>query len=213
MKLTKEEISRKVLHLFALLIPAGIFYVPVVFNTSKWLPGLVLGFFLLISLVTEFLRLYNETIQKLFLIFFKGMMRKKEEASVTGSTYIFASGFICSVIFVNRPEISFISLFIFILGDAAAALVGIEFGRIKIKGKSLEGSCGCFLTCFILLYFVFPLFPLVMENFSGSMGFYFCVQTAFLVTILELYPIKIFGFEINDNLYVPVLCGAAISFI
>lgn len=213
MKLRKEEISRKLLHLFALLMPLGIFYLPIVFNLSKWFPAFVLGVIFLLSLIIEILRFKFSQIQKCFLKFFGSMMRKKEEFSITGSTYIIGSGFLCSLFFVNRSEIAFISLFSFIISDAVAALVGIEFGKIKIRGKSLEGSLACFLTAFILLYFLYPLFPFVMENFGGSFSLKSSVKIAFIIALLEFYTLRFFKFEINDNLYVPVLCGFAISFV
>jgi dolichol kinase len=213
MKLQKEEILRKLLHLIALLIPLGIFYMPQYFMLSKWLPAFVLGIIFSLSFIVEILRFRIKRIQKYFLKVFGSMMREKEEFSVTGSTYIIGSGFLCSVFFVNRPEIAFISLFSFILADASAALAGIEFGRIKIRGKSLEGSLACFFTAFILLHFIYPKFPLVMENFGGFFSLKNSLEISFIIAFLEFYSIKIFKFEINDNLYVPVLCGFAVSFI
>ncbi|MDY0362910.1 MAG: hypothetical protein RBR08_15790 [Desulforegulaceae bacterium] len=213
MKLEKEEILRKLLHLFALSMPVGIYYLPVYFSLSKWFPAVFLGIIFILSLTIEILRFKSAFIQKLFLKFFGSMMRKKEEFSITGSTYIICSGFLCSLIFVNRPEIAFISLFSFILADAAAALVGIEFGKIKIRNKSLEGSLACFFTAFVLIYFLFPGFTLVMENFKGSFSLKASAKISFLIALLEFYSLKFFKFEINDNLYVPVLCGIAISFI
>jgi dolichol kinase len=213
MKLEKQEILRKLLHIAALLMPIGIFYVPEIFNLSKWVPVYVLGTLLFASVLTEVARFKSSFVQKIFLKFFKNMMRKKEEFRITGSTYILGSGFLCSLFFVNRPEISFIALFVFILGDAAAALVGIEFGKIKIRNKSLEGSAACFLTVFILIYFVFPYFPGIMENFGGCLLLKHALQLSFIVALLEFYTIKIFGTEINDNLYVPVLTGFVLFLI
>lgn len=213
MKLKKEEILRKLLHLIALSMPAGIFYLPQTFNLSKWFPAAVLGIIFFLSLAAELLRFRFIIVQKYFLKFFGSMMRKKEKFSVTGSTYIICSGFLCAVFFVNRPEIAFISLFSFILADAAAALVGIEIGRIKIRGKSIEGSLACFFTAFILLYFLYPEFPFLMENFGGSFSVKTSIQISFIIAMLEFYSVKIFDFEINDNLYVPVLCGFAVSFV
>jgi len=213
MKLRKEEILRKLLHLIALAMPAGIYFIPEIFGFSKWFPSIVLGVLLLISFLIEVLRRKIDIVQKFVMKFFGSMMRAKETSSVTGSTYIIASGFICSAVFVNRPEISFIALSTFILGDAAAALIGIEFGRIRIRGKSVEGFLGCFFSVFIMVYYLFPYLPEIMYNFGGHFDFLIALQFSFLVSFLEFNSIKIAGFDINDNLYVPVLCGLAISFI
>ncbi|PID77787.1 MAG: hypothetical protein CSB21_03575 [Deltaproteobacteria bacterium] len=213
MKLTREELFRKLLHFFALLIPAGIYYVPYIFKLSKWLPAYVLGCLMAVSIFIETARRENSFVQKYFLKFFLIMMRKNEIKSFTGSTYIIASGFICSVVFVNRPEVSFISLFSFILGDAAAAIIGIEFGRIRIRGKSIEGFLACFAVVFLLNFYLFPKLPYIMENFAGAFSLQACFKISFLVSILEFYSIRVFNIEINDNLYVPVLCGLAILFV
>ncbi|MCB9481028.1 MAG: hypothetical protein H6680_04300 [Desulfobacteraceae bacterium] len=213
MKLEKAEILRKLLHLFALTMPFGIYYIPNYFGLSKWFPAITLGGVFILSLLTEILRFKSPVIQKIFIKLFGSMMRKKEEFSITGSTYIICSGFLCSVIFVNRPEIAFISLFSFIIADAAAALVGIEFGRIKIRNKSLEGSFACFFTAFVLVYFLFPVFPFLMENFGGAFSLEASIKISFIIAFLEFYSLKFFKYDINDNLYVPVLCGLAISFV
>lgn len=213
MKLTKEEILRKLLHIFALLIPLGIYYLPEIFQLPEYTAPLIVGGLVFISFLTELLRFRFKFIQKIFMNFFGKMMRKNERFEITGSTYILGGGFLCTCFFMDRPDISFISLFVFILGDAAAALVGIEFGKHKIRNKSIEGCLGCFFTSLFLLIFVIPLFPGVMDNFGGGLSPVKACFISLVVTVLELYGIKIFNHEFNDNLYVPVLLGCSILIV
>ncbi|MEW6042155.1 MAG: hypothetical protein AB1633_11605, partial [Elusimicrobiota bacterium] len=79
---------------------------------------------------------------------------------MTGSTALLLSSMVILFLFESK-EIGFLCLCSIILGDASAALIGKNFGRIKIGRKSLEGSLACFLMC-LTIYFSFkPLLPSV----------------------------------------------------
>lgn len=209
MDLTKEEINRKLLHIFSgTLIPAGIFYIPLLDDYSSLTPVVVLLFLTLGSLFLEFLRFNNLAVQKLFARLGSSVLRSSEKRTMTGATYIFASAFICSVIFYQDPQISFIALSLFILGDAVAALVGIRFGRIRIGKKSLEGSAACFCLGLFLFFFVYPHLPLLLDRWNGSVSLPLILIASFTNTFFELFPIRLSRkFIINDNLSVPLITG------
>ncbi len=209
MALTREEINRKLLHILSgTLIPGGIFYIPRIADTERYIPVIILFFLALISGGLEAARFRLPRLQKLFLKFGGSMLRKSEDKTLTGATYIFASSFLCSVIFYNRPDISLIVLSMFILGDAAAALTGLSIGRIRIGEKSLEGSTGFFLISMLLLMYVYPYLPEVLDNWNGRIPLTTAVSVSVFTVLLELFPLK-FGryFSLNDNLYVPVASG------
>lgn len=209
MALTKEEINRKLLHVVSgTLIPAGIFYIPMLDGCSALTPVIVLGILALGSIVLEYLRFHNTAVQKAFIAMGSSMLRTSEKNSFTGSTYIFISAFLCSVIFFNHPHIAFIALSLFILGDAVAALVGISMGRIKIGKKSLEGSAACFLLGLVLFIFVYPQIPMLLDRWHGAVPLPLVFIASFSNTIFELFPIG-FGkkLSINDNLSVPLITG------
>jgi len=209
MALRKEEIARKLLHLFALLMPLGIFYIPKMEFTNAWMvPIGVLGFLLGGSVIVESLRFRMPTVQKYFIKFFGHMLRKEEDKQTTGSTYVIGAALICSILFYHHKHISFMVLSLFILGDAIAAIVGLSIGRIKIGKKSLEGSAACFLLCFIMFYTVFPHMPGVLEPWGGKVIFLIALISSLSITIFELIPLKISSkITINDNLAVPVITG------
>ena len=81
------------------------------------------------------------------------------------------------------------SIYAWGFGDAAAALIGKQFGRHKLTGpfldgkKSLEGTCAMFLTSFVTVT--------VILLSRGGMGILFCVITALLTALVsalaELY--------------------------
>lgn len=208
MELSREEIRRKLLHLFALLMPIGIFYGP------KWsFPPLLIPVFLFslftVSITVEALRFRIPKIQKTVLTFFGSMMRKEEHFIVSGWTWVIGAAFLCSVLFKPHLHVSFMVLSLFIIGDAAAALVGISMGRIKIGRKTLEGSIACLVICLFLFYAVFPLVPGLLEIWGRkSVPMPIIWITSVVITIFELIPLKIAPkLTINDNLAVPIIAG------
>jgi dolichol kinase len=209
MALSKEEINRKLLHILSgCTIPAGILYIPLIPGASKHLPMIILGILLVSSILLEFIRFRMPAVQKVFYKFVGSMLRLEEDKKLTGATWIYASAFICTIIFREHPHISAIVLNLFILGDAVAAIVGLSIGRIKIGKKSLEGSLACFFLCLLFFFFVFPYIPLLLDtwNRKAPLLMIFCVSMS--ITIFELIPLKIGKkFIINDNLSVPVITG------
>ena len=215
MALRKEEITRKLLHLFALLMPAGIFYLPhdklkeaFGFNVHYAVPVGILAFLVVGSVVVETLRFRMPAVQKVFYFCFGHLLRQEESAKVTGSTYVIGAALICSLLFVAFPHISLMVLTLFILGDAIAAIVGLSVGRIKIGKKSLEGSAACFALCMILFYALFPHLPWVLDTWGGRVSLPIAIAASLSITIFELIPLKITKkLVINDNLAVPVITG------
>jgi dolichol kinase len=206
--LRKEEINRKLLHLIALLMPAGIFYLPYLFSLNYFISVAILGVLLVGSVIIEHLRFKNPAVQKLFYAVAGSMLREEEAKSTTGSTYVIGAALICSILFKSQPQIAFMVLFMFILGDAVAAIVGMSIGRIKIGKKSLEGSLACFTMCMVLFFTVFPFFPGILSQWGGKVPLLVAIGTSLAITIFELIPLRISkNLIINDNLAVPVIAG------
>jgi dolichol kinase len=215
MALTKEEISRKYLHCFSgTLVPAVIFYLPFYGFATMRMVIILCAIFLAGSLILEFARVRVPAVQKMFYRYVGHMLRPEEKFKITGSTYIGAAVLLCSLLYHRHPDIIAMALCLFILGDAIAAIVGISIGRIKIGKKSLEGSLACFVLCLLMMVSVFPLVPHLLDRWSGYIPFKGALIVAFLVTVFELFPIKLSKtISINDNLTVPVVAGAAMLFL
>ena len=181
---TSNEILRKLLHLVALAIPFAILYLPRDTAIAVFLPATAL------LLAVDLLRQRWDFLQKLFLLLAGRFMRPAEKNGITGSTSYFLSGTVCLLFF--DAYIAYTAMAFMIVGDAAAAIVGIKLGRIRLaSGKSLEGSAACMGAC-LLFWLLFP-----------QSGFYTALAAAILTTGLELVPVKRF----NDNLFVPICCG------
>ncbi len=208
MPLSKQEINRKLFHLFALILPAGIFYLPKIRGISDLMVIIILAFLLLGILIIEILRFNAPKAQKVFQSCFASMLRQEEDKKLTGSSYYIASALICAILFRDAPHISFMALTLFILGDAIAALVGQSMGKIRIGPKSLEGSLACFTLCLIMCVAVFPHVPLLLDCWGGTVPLPLVFITAFAITLFELIPLRLTRHvSLNDNLSVPVIAG------
>lgn len=209
MALNPEEIRRKLLHLFALLMPIGIFYAPR-WSFPPLLVPILLFMLFVSSIIVEALRFKIPAIQKIVLTLFGSMMRKEEHFIVSGWTWVIGAAFLCTILFKNAPHISFMVLTLFIIGDAMAALIGISIGRIKIGKKTLEGSIACMIVCIIMFYAIFPLVPGLMETYGcvGRFPAKIIWITSFVITLFELIPLRITPkIIVNDNLAVPIIAG------
>ncbi|KAL9648266.1 hypothetical protein ABK040_013885 [Willaertia magna] len=192
-----NEFKRKTFHLIGLLVPA-IYYYSLKYHFLTQFQGcLIVGTLAALSLSVDLLRLSSDKFNKLFQESPAGkIMRKKEINDINGSTY-YLIGSVLTMIFFN-PVIAIASLLFLDLGDLAAALVGISFGRIKIyKNKSLEGSIACFLVSLLVGISVF--YPLHLYEYISLVG-------AITATLTEL-----FLDHINDNLTIPILSGVAMT--
>lgn len=203
-----EEVYRKLLHGFAMVLPLGVFYGPSIFAVERsFFLFLSLGM-LLYSLLTEFIRFRYPPFGRWFFATFGSMLREEEKIQISGATYMAGATFLCawlSTISEIFAACSFLSLTLFILGDAAAALAGKSIGRIRVGKKTLEGAIACFLLCMVLAYWVFPKFPRFLDAWGGELSLIHAIVIGSSVAVLELFPVKLGHLKLNDNLYVPVL--------
>jgi dolichol kinase len=206
--LTKEEVNRKLLHGVAVVLPVGIFYIPMLTDQTRFLVMWLVFLLFLVSLLIDGLRLKKKRVNIIFSHYLGSMMRSAESNQLTGATYVVAGSLICSglsLISESFAASAFIGLTLFILGDAAAAIVGKGIGRVKIGDKTLEGALGCFIFCFLLSYFVFPIVPQFLNCWGAALTLQASVMVSASVALLELFPIRCGNLTVNDNLYVPGL--------
>lgn len=190
------ELRRKVLHLLGLIAPLSV----VVWG--KWPTVIVLGLGSLIALTGQFLQVrsarFNEWIHRRF----GSMMRENERRAVgepivlNGATWMTISALLTFLCF--SAPIGIAAFTLAILGDTAAAFVGIRYGRHTILGsrKTIEGSCA-FLGTALLVVIVLP----ELAFWQGAVG-------ALAATLAEASAIFV-----NDNLLVPLVSGAVMSLL
>lgn len=187
--MNRNEYLRKTFHLFGLVIP--FFY--------WWWPReetFILLFSLFMALIfgLEVTRLKIRAVRRLYLQFFGVMLRPGEFDRPSGA-FAYAIGATLTI-FLFPKDIAIAGLLVLAVADPGAAYIGQRYGRVKLVGKTLEGS----LTFFLLAW-------LVLVLYFGSLS-YRHLLPAFLGTIVELLP-----FPWNDNVSIPLVIGLTYYFI
>ncbi|MBN2307309.1 hypothetical protein JXD20_04960 [Candidatus Peregrinibacteria bacterium] len=96
-------------------------------------------------------------------------------------------------------NIAYAGIMILSVGDAVSNIIGRHYGKISTKlnpDKNIEGNLVGILVSIPFAYYFFP-------------HIYAVTAACFVGMFLEIPAIRIFGFEIDDNLLIPV--GAAFT--
>mgnify|MGYP001284047004 CR=1 FL=1 len=186
-----SELSRKIFHLFNMVIP--LIHVYLLKDTMRMV--VFLSFMLIFCFFIEVYRTRYFIIQKFFKKYLHFMMRESEkEGEVTGATWVLA-GSLITIILIPKP-FCIIALFFLAVGDAFAALVGMNYPFLKIGRKTLSGSIACFVFCCIIGLL-----------FSYGLNTSTIIFGAFIATLTELSSLKI-----NDNLSIPIFSGLSMYY-
>ena len=182
-----NEILRKVIHVFSLIIPLTYFFL----IKDKSLMAAILMIFTLISLLIEYARRNRRGyIRFFFQKYLKPILRSGEiKGHLTGATWMLI-GFTSAVIIFDF-EIAVLALLFLSVGDAVAALVGRALPIGKVWNKSIFGSLSGFLFCVFSGLAINNTLPLQIIVFGAISGM-----------LIELIPLKV-----NDNFSIPVFSG------
>ncbi len=92
------------------------------------------------------------------------------------------------------PEFAAVGMLAVGAGDAFSTVVGLNFGRTKIGGKSLEGALAFFVSSLILCAQVLPIEKALTAALAGA--------------VIELLPIRV-----DDNITIPLGVAGIISLL
>ena len=179
-----RELGRKAIHLGALVMPVGLWLVPV-----RYARLILFGFFLLLVAI-DVARWTDTPASRWLRRTLHMVLRPHERRRFSGGSYILAAGTLCAVLY-PRP-VAVAALICIIVGDTAAVFVGRAFGRIRIGHKTLEGSLAFFATSILCILWI-PGLPLSAK-----------VVGALVAALVEALPIPV-----DDNLTVPLAAGVA----
>lgn len=178
-----NEILRKGIHLSMLIIPVGYCFL------SKATMLIILGITVLVALCVEGVRFRWKLFARCFNRFVGNLLRRSEQAGLTGATYLFAGAFLTILMF--DKVIALIALLFLIISDALAALIGKLWGRHTLfMGKTLEGSVVFLVTALGIVLFL-PTHPFAIG----------------LTGVLTAFVIDVFIMKINDNIMIPIGSG------
>ncbi len=125
--------------------------------------------------------------------------RKKEIETFPGKGTIFYFIGIYISLFLFSKDIAMASIMVLAFGDSVSHVLGLHYGKIRhpLSGtKFLEGTIAGFLAGFIGAWMFLPWH----EAFFAS----------FIAMIIEAVEIKIGAGQVDDNLIIPVVAGAAV---
>ena len=179
------ELKRKAIHVLSVLFI--IIYVLFSFYFGHYIGLGALGIILILFLIIEYVRI----VLKKKIPFFHGLWRKSERNRLGGQVYIVIGAIIVFAVFDFRIAVA--ALLMTVFGDMIAPLVGIAYGKSKIKGvvprKSWEGTFAEFVVNliigFILLNNIIIIFAMALT-----------------ATAVEVWITSV-----DDNLTIPVSAG------
>jgi len=169
-------------------IGAGIIF-PLVyyFSPNKIIVEMLLLYCLGIMTTLEAMRYISPNLWRTVAENSKGIL-KVRQGMVTGTTALLIANIIVIAFF--RKPVAIVSLVYMLFGDAAAAIIGTNYGKTKIGDKTLEGSLAFFITVMVI--------ALIFSQWTGiRIHLIILIFGAIAATITEALPI-----EINDNLTV-----------
>ncbi len=181
------EVKRKLIHLFSLSIPVGIWFFPRLTMTAILFVALAGS--LAVDLARHFVTLQMKWWQEVVALF-----RPREKGALSGSTYILLSALLLALLF--QKQVAALALVYIVAGDIAGALVGRKFGRHRLFDKSWEGSLAFFLACFLASFFV-PGISLPAK-----------LAAAAVAAFVEALPLKL-----DDNLTVPLSAALVLTLL
>lgn len=184
----QKELYRKSLHVIAAAMPFVLIYV-------HWKIAIFpLIVFTILNVLIDIYRTQIPWLATIYNFLFGKILRENERSgSITGSTCFFLSLTISYVLFCRILSVSTQILAVlysgFMLGDAAAAWIGKNYGRLKIvNNKTLEGSLAFGLTSFLCTFWI------MVENL------HLVFIAASLQTCLEMLVVRL-----DDNFFVPLI--------
>jgi len=200
----KKELKRQLFHL------TGLLALPLALLIGKTFVGIGgLGLALLACCLAEYYKKREEfkekagpsrpVLEKMEDLFYGALNSVERRANLEKQPYVNAFSFNLGVglTFLLLPlEIASLSVVAFVVGDSAATLVGISWGRHRlpfVRKKSWEGSLGCLLSsslaCGVLSFFIEIPLPLIpVAAFGGTLT-------------------EAFSGQLDDNLTMPLVVG------
>ena len=205
--ISHNEIYRKLMHLFAIIIPVLYYFVV----KNQLLAIAILLPFAIGSVVWDSARIENPKYRHKFLKLFGSHLRDSEVSKLTGGSYLLTSSVV--IIAVFSREIAFLAISYLVVGDTFAAFFGLSMGRRKFvrSKKSLEGLIGAFISCAIFglaSYFLFLERVFAYNSAHPELAVIMIILGALVAAIVESVDL-----HINDNISIPILSALAMTIV
>jgi len=194
----KQEIYRKIFHLFLFLIP--FFFIK--FGKSEFLTIFIP--IAIIIIIIDYYRCKFDKINYITSKFFRIIMRDKEinQKKLSGMSWVFGGASLNFLMFDKVIAVTGFCILIF--ADAMAAVIGKSIKSAPFYEKSRAGSLAFFIVS-VLVILASGLY------FECRLSFYFfAIFIATFITFIEAYPSF---FIIDDNLSIPLVFGICMTLL
>ena len=191
----KEELIRKLIHLTSLWIPILYLY-----NSTAIMLRILVPL-MIIAIAIDFSRKFSSKINDIVNKALGKIMRQneRESTSFSGATHLLMASVLTIAFF--EKEIAIFALTILMISDSCAALIGRRFGRIKIIGKTIEGSLSFFLSALIIYYYFINYWAFELHLKSSLIAI-------LIGAITELFAKKL---HLDDNFAIPIAIGLVLT--
>lgn len=193
----RNELYRKILHLFLILIPIGYCLL------GKWLFLIIVTPICATVVGLDYYRGRNAKIKEIFAKIFTPVLREHEMAGnkLCGASWVAIAT--CITFFVFTKEVAVTAFGILVISDAAAALVGKAYPSKPFFEKSFNGALAFFFTGLVVLIGC----GLIFE--SRAWFYIFGLLALFSTTIIESRPSFL---KIDDNFTIPIVFSCIMGF-
>jgi dolichol kinase len=188
------EIRRKIMHTWPIIIPIAYRFVSKDTALVIMLP--ICAFYVFCDVFRHFHEGFKQLFDRIITVNF---LREHEKNGLIGSSY-FIFGALLAIILFPKP-VTIVSLYILIVSDAMAAIVGTWWGKTRIFAKSLEGSIAFFVSGIIIVFLAMQDKPLWGQSAMQAHLWWGLLAVAG-ATLVELLPTGL-----DDNLTVPLVAG------
>jgi len=189
------EVRRKIMHTWPIIIPIAYRFVSK--DTALMIMLPICVFYVFCDIFRHFHEGFRQFFDRIITAHF---LREHEKNGLIGSSY-FIFGALLAIILFPKP-VTIASLYILIISDAMAAIVGTGWGKTRIFAKSLEGSIAFFVSGTIIVLLALQDKPLWGESaIHDHLGW--GVLAVAGATVVELFPTGL-----DDNLTIPLVAGA-----
>ena len=193
------EVRRKIMHTWPIIIPIAYRFVSK--DTALMIMLPICAFYVFCDIFRHFHEGFRQLFDRIITVHF---LREHEKNGLIGSSY-FIFGALLAIILFPKP-VTIASLYILIVSDAMAAIVGTGWGRTRIFAKSLEGSIAFFVSGVVIVLLALQDKPLWGEAaIRDHLGW--GILAVLGATLVELFPSGL-----DDNLTIPLVAGAIMMF-